>query len=320
LLLVAFFAGCGESESDSTARATGNTGSAALAQLPETVTLELGWNEATLRAASSESVAEGPSAVAALPNGDVLVLDQLGERVTRLSYDEPARTVTSVARDTRDLVASADGGFVTFSPMRATASYFDAAGKSAGVLHVPRELRELTGLSIGASRRLTVKTGYQELYTLGSPAAPVALPSMLAGKREGAALLPSGEGVAVQAAGEQLKLIVLSQPTTETRSHAVRSFSLPHSASAGRIVGTEGNRVCLRTERVTSTPTIDVTRRALCLDAATGEIVLDRELPAVGVYLPRTELSVGGGRLVFLHPTPEGLHVTSSRIGGKAVH
>lgn len=316
LMVVAAFAACAGSESENT---ESMSASVALDALPETMTLELGWNEATLHPASSESIADGPSAVAALPNGEVLVLDQLGERVQLLSYQKAPRTLTSIARDTRDLVADTDGGFVAFSPMRATARYFDAAGKSTGQLNVPRELRELTGLSIGPSRRLTVKTGYQELFTIGSPSAPVALPSMLAGKREGAALLPSGDGVAVQASNGQLKLVVLSQATAETRSDVIRSFPLPHAANAGRVVGSEGNRVCLRTESVTSTPAIDVERRAVCLDATTGEILLDHALPAVGVYLPRTELSVGGGRLVSLHPTTEGLHVTSSRIGGKGV-
>lgn len=312
----AAFAACAGTESG-----TESTSSPAvtLEALPDEVTFELSWSQATLRPAANESIAEGPSAVGALPNGEVLVLDQLGERVTVLSYEKAPRTLASVSRDTRDL-ATGEDGFVAFSPMRATASFFDAGGKSVGTLAVPRELRELTRISLGASRRLTLSTGYQELYTVGSPSAPVALPSVLAGKREGAALLPSGEGVAVRANDDQVKLVVLSQPTPETRSETVRSFALPHVANAARIVGADGNRVCIRTERVSSTPVIDVERRASCLDANTGEIVLARELPDVGVYLPRTELSVAGGRLVFLHPTAEGLHVTSWRLGGKAVH
>jgi hypothetical protein len=317
LMLAAAFAACAGSESENTESAESTV---TLDALPDAMTLELSWKQATLVPASSESIADGPSAVAALPNGEVLVLDQLGERVQLLSYQKAPRTLTSIGRDARDLVAGADGGFVAFSPMRAKAWYFDAAGKSAGELNVPRELRELNGLALGTSRRLTVKTGYQELYTIGSPSAPVALPSLLAGKREGAAILPSGEGVAMQASKTELKLVVLSQATAETRSDVVRSFVLPHAANAGRVVGNDGNRVCVRTERVTSTPAIDVERRAVCLDATTGEILLDHGLPSVGVYLPRTELSMGGGRLVSLHPTPEGLHVTSSRIGGKGVH
>jgi hypothetical protein len=291
----------------------------ARAALPDELTFELSWSEVTLRPAGNEIVADGPSAVAALPNGEVLVLDRLAGRVIALAHGQAPRTVAAVAKDAQDLVAGPDGAFVAFSPMRATAWFFDASGKGFGQLEVPREIRELTSLTLGKSRRLSVQTGYQELLDIGSPSAPIALPVVLAGKREGALVLDDGRGIAVQASNDQVKLLVVSQPTPDQRSQVVRSFTLPHAATAARIVGRSGSTVCVRSERVTSTPAIQVDRRAICLDAVTGDVIHDRALPAVGVYLPRTELAVGGGRLLFLHPTDAGLSITSTRLSKKGV-
>jgi len=82
---------------------------------------------------------------------------------------------------------------------------------------------------------------------------------------------------------------------------------LAEDVSAARLVGRSGNVACLRLERVISTPEVAVQRWALCIDAVTGEIVLERALPDVGLYLPRRELAVGGGYLAFIRPTADGL-------------
>ncbi len=316
-LLGAPFAACAVARSSEPAQKS----SSALerATLPDRFEVTLPWGagpkSVRLLPAETESMAQGPNAVAALPGGEVLVLDRLAGRVAKVEHDGAIHTVASVARDAEELVSGADGSFVAFSPMRAAAWFFDEHGKSAGELAVPRELRELRGLSIGKSRRLSVHTGYQETLIIGSPSAPIALPVVLSGKREGAYQLPSGLGAAVRIDSDRAVFVVVSQSTQEARSKTVRSFMLPHSASAARVIGGEGDRVCLRTELVTSTPSIDVSRRAICIDAGDGAIAFDEALPARGLYLPRTELSVGGGRLVFAHPTPQGFVITSSRIG-----
>ena len=84
---------------------------------------------------------------------------------------------------------------------------------------------------------------------------------------------------------------------------------LAEDVSAARLVGLLGNVACLRLEKVTSTPEITVERRAVCVDAISGDIVVEHELADVGLYLPRRELAVGGGYLAFIRPTAAGLEL-----------
>jgi len=289
--------------------------------LPSRFERQLAWGtDVALQPAVPESVAYGPNAVAVAATGETLILDRLAGRVLGVGAEGQPRVVASVPVDSEDLIAGSDGALVAFSPLRATAWYFNSDGTPAGEIAVPRALRDLVSLSLGPSRRLTVRTSYQETLTVGSPAAPLPLEVTLAGKREGAYLLPDGRGVGVLADADTTRVVVLSQSIGEqSRSEIVTSHALPGSISAARIVGGQGSTVCLRAEHVTSTPQVVVERRALCVDALSGNVVLDETLPNPGLYVPRTELAFGAGRLSFIHPTKTGLSVTSWKVAGAEV-
>jgi hypothetical protein len=203
--------------------------------------------------------------------------------------------------------------------VRGAAWFFDASGNPAGTLAVPRALREVTSLSVGASRRLAVHTGFQERLELGSPAAPLALEVTLRGKREGAFALSDGSAVALRASGGRAELLRLSQREGDVRSRVLSTRALPGAITAARLVGAQGMTVCLRTERVQSLPELVVDRRALCVDLADGSVVHDEALPAPGLYLPRTELAFQEGRLCHVHASQAGLIVKNSLVQSKAV-
>ncbi|MBK9000903.1 MAG: hypothetical protein IPM35_34720 [Myxococcales bacterium] len=267
-----------------------------------------------------ESVVQGPNAVAVTSDGRPLVLDRLAGRVVSLDAVSPLRGVATVSVDSEDLAAGTDGTWLAFSPLRARVSVFDADGKSLGELPVPRELRDGVGFDIGISRRVRLRTGYQEVIELGSPSAPLPLPVALRTKREGAYQLADGRGVAVRATDAGASLVLVSQPADEAaRSEIEKEIPLPGAPTAARVVGGQGNVVCLKSESVSSAPALSVSRRASCVDVATGTVVFDEMLPAPGLYVPRTEVAFGAGRLAFIHPTEKGLTVTSVAVLGKEV-
>ncbi len=266
----------------------------------------------------AESLSYGPNAVAIASNGESLILDRINERILRVAADGAVHTVAAVPKDAEELVAGA-GSIVAFSPVRGQAWFFDASGSPAGTLAVPRALRELTSLSVGASRRLTVHTGFQERLELGSPSAPLALEVTLRGKREGAFALSDGSAVALRASAGRAELLLLSQGEGEVRSRVLSSRALPGAITAARLLGAHGMTVCLRTERVQSLPELVVDRRAVCVDLASGSVVHDEALPAPGLYLPRTELAFHEGRLCHLHASEAGLVVKNSLVQSKAV-
>lgn len=268
----------------------------------------------------AESVVYGPNAVAVSSDGRPLLLDRLAGRVVTFDAVSPLREVAAVAVDSEDLAAGSDGTFLAFSPVRARAALFDASGKSVGELAVPRELIDSVGFDIGISRRVRLRTGYQEVIELGSPSAPLPLPVALQTKREGAFQLASGRGVAVRATQGGASLVVVSQPADEAaRSQIEQELPLPGAPTSARVVGGQGDVVCVKSERVISTPALVVSRRATCLNVQGGAVVFDEALPAPGLYAPRTELAFGAGRLAFIHPTEKGLSVTSVAVLGEEV-
>ncbi len=298
------------------------TTTSAAVELPDRFSVTVPWGkgagELRLDPAGAESMAYGPNAVALAESGESLILDRLGERIVLVGPDGAVRTFAAVPKDAEELIADA-GSVVAFSPLRARAWFFDAAGQPAGEMQVPRELRGLTRLSVGPSRRLSAHTGFQERLELGSPSAPLALEVTLRSKREGAHILPDGSGVAVRAAKGRAELVQLSQSEGNVRSQALRASALAGEITAARIVGGEAEIVCLRTERVRSLPEIAVDRRALCVDAANDTVLVDEALPAPGIYLPRTELAFRAGRLSHIVATKEGLVVTNLAVLGGEV-
>lgn len=286
------------------------TGSRAEARFTRT----LGWDEVTRTDDGFEQVVHGPSAVVTSAAG-ALVLDRLAGRVLDVTADG-ARVLCQVPVDSEDLSAN-DDVVAAFSPVRSTAWLFAHNGAPRGELLVPRALRELTGLAIAPSHRLIATTAYQERLELGSPSAPMSLQSVLASKREGAVPLPDHHSadVVVEDGRAILRVLTHNQRTADPaeagagRATVERSLPLG-SASAARIVGADAHTVCLRIERVTSTPDIAVDRRVSCVATDTGELTFERDLPAPGLYLPRRELSFARGHLAFIHPTQAGLQVS----------
>jgi hypothetical protein len=179
---------------------------------------------------------------------------------------------------------------------------------------VPRELHMLTRLSVGPSMRLRAHTGYQEMLDLGSPSVPQSLPAALRTIREGAEQLPDGRAVRclVRDGAAALELVDRSSP--DGRAEVVMRHALPAGIKAARVVGVDGTTACMRLETVGSSPTVAVERRALCLETTSGATLLDEPLGKPGLYLPRTELAVGGGRLAFIKPTEAGLRLSSWRL------
>jgi hypothetical protein len=289
------------------------------ARLMRTVPWGSGPAELRMRPRGFETLATGPDAVALTPGGDALVLDGLAGRVVQVGASGGPRTVASVASDAQDLAAAVDGSFAAFSPLQARAWIFQPDGTPAGELAVPRTLTMLQRLSLGPSHTVQAHDGYQQTMSLGSPSAPLPLPVVLRTVREGGAFLPDGRGLQcrVQDGVAELWVVEQSGPERE-RARVVARHALSKNASSARIVGAEGTLTCVRIETVTSTPEISVERRALCLDAPTGQILLDEPLGRPGLYAPRTELAMGGGRLGFIRPMAAGLELRSWRLGDAA--
>jgi hypothetical protein len=130
---------------------------------------------------------------------------------------------------------------------------------------------------------------------------------MLHGKREGAALLADGTAVTTRRRSDGRAEL----RWRDREGRLLRLHRLDGPVLATRVVGTVGENTCLRLERRASAgPTLVVARQAVCLDAR-GRVVLVRDLPAPGLYLPRRELAVGGAppRLAMIRPEAEGLRV-----------
>jgi len=261
-----------------------------------------------------EQLATGPSAVAVTPQGAVLVLDRLAGRVVRVvaatDGDASAQTLMQVPVDVEDLSVGRDGALLAFSPVRATAWLYEANGEAVGNMTVSRELRELQHVELGPSRTLHVRNAYQELINIGSPSAPLPLDVALKTKREGAAQLADGRGVAVRVNGGRAELLVMRQADQENRAAVDARFGIVGDVDGARVIGIHDQTACLRLERVSSTPTISVTRRAYCVDVSNGSLVLDAALGTPGSYVPRRELAMGGGYLAFMRPDDNGVSLT----------
>jgi len=280
----------------------------------------VGDGQATFRPGQPERLAEGPSAVAVGPDGDVLVLDRLSRRVLRVpaSGTGAVRMAAGVPEDAEDLAVGPDGGLAAHSLLRARVFFYAADGAAAGELAVPRALPAPRGLVIGASRQTRIHTAFQETYPLGSPTAPQLLAAVLHGKRRGAAFLPDGRGVRVaRRADGAVRLLAGDHRDGQTMTEV----PVPGApALAARVIGASGATVCLRVERAATGPGLAVRREAVCLDALTGAVRVRQALPDPGPYVPRTEVAVGGhpARLAWIRPTAAGLGVGSVALEGRA--
>lgn len=273
-----------------------------------------GPGQVGLRPRGHEILAEGPSALAVSSDGAVLVLDRRNGRVLRVGAGGQVSVAARVPLDSEDLAAAPRGGLATFSPLRSRVWLRDGRGEPAGELAVPRLFRQVRRVGLGASLEVTLHDAHQETYRLGSPSAALSLEAALSSRREGAFLLSDGTGVAVQLRQGLPELLRLGHGP---RVRVVGRHLLPRRALAARVVGVAGGAVCLRTEHDHPARAREIRRRVVCLDPGSGRLMLDRQLPAPGLYLPRRELALGGdpARLALIHPGPRGLRVQTWRVG-----
>lgn len=276
-------------------------------------TLRFAWGEKSgqvgFRPSFRESLPMGAPAVAVGPAGQVFVLDALNERVTKLVRGELV-PVATVPHDADDIAIGPDGAFAVHRVTKAQVTVFSPNGESIGNVDVSA-IEGLDGISLGTSRRVFVNSAFQETFLVGSPSLPQTKASILATKREGAAMLDGSRGVTtVHDDNGELELRVVRNG--EERATVATTLPLG-KGTAARVIGTSGSVACVRIEHTSQEPgngAIGVEREAACLDVRSGATLLRTKLPAPGAYLPRRELAFGGGKLAFAHAEADGLAVT----------
>lgn len=273
-----------------------------------------GDGEVGLRPAAAERLAWGPQAVAMTPAGEALVIDGINGRVLAVGRAGVRDTGVAIAHDAEDVAVGADGSFAVYSALQSKAWMFEPDGTPAGELAIDRSLHDVVGLTVESSRRIAIRTAYQETYPVGSVHAPVAVATSRTGKREGGLLLADGRGITATAtAGAGVVHLVTN--AGGRRSVELAAFPLPGSIDAVTPVGVTGTIACFRTEQVDQPgDQLRVARRAVCVDVADGRVVLDRALPGRGSYLPRHDVAFAYGWLTSLTATDDGLAVSSCKV------
>jgi len=291
-------------------------------------------DQAGFHPGADELLAEGPTSIAIGPAGQVLVLDRLNERVLEVSAGE-TRVAAAVPADSEEIAIGPDGAIAAMSLLRAKVWVYDERGNGVGEVAFPRSFQRVHGVGLDASRRVTLRTSYQETHDLGSPSLPGDLTTMLHSKREGAFFLADGRGLQARlvhssvgpatvnsaSAGSAELLVVEARanlgPAARESERVSQRIAIGEGFSSVRVVGVTGNVACVRLESVTSTPEIAVTRRVRCVDLVSGVAVLDQGLPNPGAYVPRQELAVGAGKVSFMSPSAEGLVVATWAFDGQ---
>jgi len=317
-------AACGH-DGDKAGGAEGATGSRRSA-LEQGTSVTIPWGEGSgglgFRARvteETEGAALGVPAVA-VGRGGVYLLDALHGRVARLEGDT-LTTVASVPVDADDLAIGPDGAFAVRRSVKPEVLVFGPDGAPAGAVDTSA-VEVVSTITLGRSRQVFAQNGFQETFAFGSPSMPQPAGQVLAGKREGAAFLPAGQGlVAVRTETGELELrsvYALGRESAQRKGLA-ETVALG-KGSAARIVGTSGNVACLRLEAVTqdATGALVTSREAACVDVAAGKIVLRTKLPPPGTYVPRRELAFAGNTLVFARPSESGLEVSTWKVPGAA--
>ena len=267
-----------------------------------------GRGEAGLRPAAPELLAEGPSSVAVAPSGEVLVLDRLNERVIAIGAGGAITTLASVPRDAEHIAAGPGGVIAAWSPLRATVWLTGRDGRALGEIAVPRELREIARIDVGISHRVAAVSALQETLQLGSPRAPLDLAAALRTRREGAAFLADGRGVAARRAesgGGELFAYRSVKPGDDAKPEIAWTFPIAGPVAAVRVIGASGKALCARVERVTQDTTIAVEREALCVEVGTGKVLLQRALGRPGVAPLHEDVAVGGDPAVIAFAVAE---------------
>lgn len=257
---------------------------------------------------TAERRAAGVSAVAFGPGGALYLLDRLNGRVLQVQQGE-LKIAARVSITAEELSVGPTGTLAVYSPLHAEVRLFDG-GMTTGEVSIPRVLRQIQSIVVGPSRSISVQNAYQETLALGPPALPQSLETILHSRRRGAAFLPDGTGIAARLTPDGSPELMLLGPTEKAPLKA--RFPLGNKALAARIIGAEGYTVCLRLERAAPGEGFNVLRQAVCLDARSGQRLLEKDSARPGLFLPRRELALGGTppRLAFIKPEQGGLRLT----------
>jgi hypothetical protein len=232
-----------------------------------------------------------------------------------LDDGRPPQVAALVPEDAEDLAVALDGTLALYSPWRARV--WVHGGGAPVAMAVPRPIREIRGVALGPSRQVLLHTAYQETFSLGSPSVPQTEAAILGQRREGAVRWGDGRGAAVHLLADGRPEVLLRRPGE--RLDAATRFALPERVLAARIVGAAGRAVCLRLEQAAAGTSFTVQRQVVCHDVDSGARLLQRDLPAPGLYLPAREVAVGGSpaRVAFLEATAAGLRVRSVPLPAK---
>ncbi len=279
---------------------------------PEEMTRFLIWGDQHqqigFRPQGAERRAEGASSVAVGPQGEVYLLDRLNRRVLQVRRGD-LKIIANVPVTAEELAVGPTGTLAVYSPLHAWVRLFDD-GVMTGQIRIPRVLRQIRQIGLGASRLVSYQNAYQETLTLGTPSMPQRLETVLHSRRKGAFFLPDGTGVAARLSPDARPEVLLLGSTEKSPPKA--RFILKEKVLAARIVGVTGQVICLRLELEVPGESLTVVRRAVCLDARDGQQLLNKDLSHPGLYVPRIELTLGGSppRLAFIKPEREGLQLT----------
>lgn len=263
---------------------------------------QLGHEEHTAKAsgyvtASVERAARGAPAVAVDRSGRVFVLDAINARIARVSGDDLV-DVAEAPPDADDLAIGPDGAFAVHRSVKPEILVLDPEGRRVGIVDTSA-VPDVDGIILARSRRVLVTNGFQETFSLGSPAMPQLPAAILDGKRE-------NDVVAVRTDGGDLEL--------RSESSRVR-LGL---GDAARVVGTSGDITCVRIEHlvknVSGDDRVHVAREAVCVDMKTSRTALRVDLPAPGAFVPRRELAFAGSTLAFAQPTDHGISIQTWRV------
>ncbi|MBT8492217.1 MAG: hypothetical protein KJO07_04085 [Deltaproteobacteria bacterium] len=266
-----------------------------------------------------ERAARAPQSLA-IRGGEVVVLDNVRGRVVGVDGEGRVRPVASnLHPSVEDVAVGPDGALAVYSPLEASVEVFAPDGKSIGTVAVPRALRGVARIELGESRRVYAYSAFQERHTLGSPAAPLVLDSVLRSKLEGAWRFGADRSVVAVASSEQVDLRILRAPGNGERAQLSHELTIPGRANAAQVVGGHDSTVCLRTESIDRESTVvEVSRRLVCADLEDGRWLLDRPLAAPAPFVPRREVAVAGtaDKLITaaLEATDSGLRITRCEV------
>jgi hypothetical protein len=314
LCIAGLFLACGTDQKGRTTEDVGSAESALTTRAAATVPWGTGARGLSLRASRPEALAYGPSSIAVADDGRIFVTDGEASRIAILDgVATGAPTLATFApapHDVRDLALAKDGALAYTRTLSREVAVLEPEGTPSGTLQIASSLGDFDGVAFGPSRRVIIETPFQESFTLGSAHAPMALESTLIGKKEGVGQLSQARRVSV-VHGQAGDLTLRVHGTDGVTS----SFRIP-DGDTGHVVGARGDVACVRIEHVAGTSTVSVTREIFCANVTTKATVLRADLGAPGLYVPRRELALGAGKLVFMKPTDDGLNVTVWNVEG----